>query len=466
MIAVFNTARACGWVKTLGGTPWPLLPVANRPLLDYWMETCSEQGIRSVQIVLGEDAAQIEKFAGDGERWNVTIQYTFARPDENGIDYLKSVSCHWKNGLLYICGPFFLRRRQAFRSAGFQALEACRHDRVGEPLFLFARSADGVADLLYGGAGSARGLEQIHIHPYILDGVSAYFNLNMKMVAGEFVRYAIAGFSGCDGSSIGYNVHTPPSSHLRSPILVGDDCRFCAMTSVGPNAVIGNHVIVDTFSELADCLILNDTYIGCNLEIRNKIVAGNRLIDPADGTMVEIDDSWLVAQNRPDMRTEDLFRYIVLWIVALGLAVVQLVPFCGLYPILFITRTARFSRKQFNDPRTGYITLPVFHKLKNRKSIAFRIFRALSLDRFPWVLRVLRGKLSLCGQPPMRHPADDKIIKQLPHYYPGAFSYQDYNKDSDRLVDSLWYAHVRSLFEDVKILIKALVTRFLRAGHR
>jgi hypothetical protein len=65
----------------------------------------------------------------------------------------------------------------------------------------------------------------------------------------------------------------------------------------------------------------------------------------------------------------------------------------------------------------------------------------------------------------MRHPEDDELIKQLPHYYPGVFCYQDYNKDSDRLVDSLWYAHIRSLYEDVKILIKALVSRFLRAGR-
>jgi hypothetical protein len=39
MIAVLNTASACSWAEKLGQTPWPLLPVANRPLLDYWLET-------------------------------------------------------------------------------------------------------------------------------------------------------------------------------------------------------------------------------------------------------------------------------------------------------------------------------------------------------------------------------------------------------------------------------------------
>ena len=465
MLAVFNTSGAWAWARNLSETPWPLLPVANRPLLDYWMETCAEQGIRSVQIILGEGAEQIERFAGDGERWNVKIQYTFVRPHEDGITYLKSICSHLTDGLLYIGGPFFLRRRQAFRPEGFQSLETCRYDLGGATLFLFSRNKEGLTDLLGGGAGSTRGLEQVHIHPYAIGDIASYFDLNMKMVVAEFSRYTTAGFSGGDGSSLGYNVHTPPSSNLKSPILVGNDCRFGAMTSVGPNAVIGNHVIVDAFSDVENCLILDDTYIGCNLEIRNKIVAGNRLIDPADGTTVEIDDSWLVAQNRPAMRTEDLFRYFLLWFVALALVAILLLPFCVLGLILLVRGIAHFSNETFHDPRTGYIDLPVFHKLKNCKSVVYRLFRAFSLERFPWLLQVLRGKLFLCGQPPMRHPDDDDVIKQLTHYYPGVFCYQDYNKDSDRLVDSLWYAHARSLFEDVKILIKALVTRFLHAGH-
>ena len=466
MIAVLNTSKKCEWAAKLGGTPWPMLPIANRPLLDYWLETCAELGICTVQLILGEDAEKIEKFVGDGDRWNVKVQYTFARSGENTIDYLNSISSQWNKGLFYMDGPFFLRRRQAFIPASFQMMEPCRHNFSGTIFFLFGKSATDVKGLLFEGIISSEGLEQVHIHPFAIDSLATYFELNMKMVAGEFSRYSIAGFSGTDGSSIGYNVRTPPSSLLRAPILVGDDCRFGAMSSVGPNAVIGNHVIVDAYSELSDCLILDDTYIGCNLEIRNKIVAGNRLIDPIDGTLVEIDDSWLVAQNRPDLRTEDLFRYVILWLIALGLAVVQLVPFCMLYLLILITRIARFSRKPFHDPRTGYITLPVFNKLQNRKSILYRLFLSFSLDRFPWLLLVLRGRLFLCGQPPMRHPADDEIIKQLPRYYPGVFCYRDYNKDSDRLVDSLWYAHIRSLYEDIKILIKALVTRFLRAGHQ
>ena len=465
MIAVLNTARACSWAEQLGQTPWPLLPVANRPLLDYGLETFSEMGVRSIHVMLGDQSKHIEDFIGDGTRWNVKVQYSFARYGEDPMGYLRSTMRLWQDGLFYLGGPFFMRRRKAFNAAGLKHLEACRHDAGGETLFLFGRTADEINALVDGDPGSARGLEQIHIHPLPLSGIGAYFDLNMKMVLGEFVRYTVAGFSTGDRSSIGYNVNTPPSSHLQAPVFIGDDCRFGSMTSVGPNAVIGNHVIVDSYTELADCLVLPDTYIGRNLEIRNKIVSGNRVVSPDDGTVIQIDDSWVVARNRPAMRTEDFVRYCILWFVAFGIAAVQLLPFLVLYPWVRLSRIARYERPLFHDPRTGYITLPVLRKLVNRKSIVFSLFKALSLDRLPRLVLVLGGRLFLCGQPPMRHPEDDDLIKQLPHYYPGVFCYEDYNKDSDRLVDSLWYAHIRSLFEDSKILIKALVSRFLRAGR-
>jgi len=465
MKAILHVGATCSWVDAFGGLPWALLPIANRPLLDYWLEACAEQGIGQVQIVMGDGAEQIERFVGDGTRWGLRIQYGFARPNEQPLDYVRQIHEPSDDGLLFMGGPVFLRRRQAFRSSGFLSLDACRFNRDGETFFLFGKSAEEVRVLLEGGDGSDRGLEQIHIHPFPIDSVAAYHDLNMKMVRGEFARYLTAGYAMSDGSSVGYNVLTPPSAFLRAPIIVGNDCRMGTMSTIGPNVVIADHVIVDSRSEVSNCIILQDTYIGQNLEIHRKIVSGNRLIDPTDGTVVEIDDSWVVARTRPEMRTNDLARYGILWLFALGLAVLQVVPFCILYPLVRLTRIGAFRRQVFHDPKTGYIQLLVFQKLVNRRSVVHSLFRSFALDRFPHLLRALRGRLFVCGQPPMRHPEDDEIITQLTHYYPAVFSYADYNKDSDRLVDSLWYVHARSLFEDTKILTKSLLHRFFRAGR-
>jgi hypothetical protein len=465
MKAIFHVGMPHPWADAFGGMPWALLPVANRPLLDYWLETCAEQKIEEVQIILGDGAEQIEQFAGDGTQWGLRIQYGFARTGERPLEYLRQSHEHWEDGLLFLGGPVFLRRRQAFRATGYKTLKACRFNHAEETLFLFGKTADEVEALLAGDAGSPRGLEQIHIHPFPIESVAAYYDLNMKMVRGEFLRYVTAGYGMADGSSVGYNVLTPPSALLRAPIMVGNDCRMGTMSTIGPNVIIADHVIIDARSELSNCIILQDTYIGQNLEINRKIVFGKRLIDPDDGAVVELDDSWVVARNRPDMRTEDFIRYCILWSLALGVTLIQVIPFCILYPLVRITRIGAFRNELFHDPKTGYVSLPVFIKLENRRSVAYSLFRAATLDRFPWLLRALGGRLFVCGQPPMRHPQDDEIVTQLTHYYPAVFSYADYNKDNDRLSDALWYAHIRSLFEDVKILIKSLLHRFFRAGR-
>ena len=145
-----------------------------------------------MHVILGEDAKQIEDFIGTGERWNIAVEYVFARSGENPVNYLKSISSLWEKGLFYVGGPFFMRRRQAFSQDGFKSLSACRHESCGEVRFLYGKTAEEVAALLDGDEGAVHGLEQVHVNPHSFDSIKAYYDLNMKMVAGEFSRYVTA----------------------------------------------------------------------------------------------------------------------------------------------------------------------------------------------------------------------------------------------------------------------------------
>src|SRR2546422_7189931 len=53
-----------------------LVPVANKPVLFYGIESLAEAGIRDVGIVIApETGAEIRAAAGDGERFGVSITY-------------------------------------------------------------------------------------------------------------------------------------------------------------------------------------------------------------------------------------------------------------------------------------------------------------------------------------------------------------------------------------------------------
>jgi glucose-1-phosphate thymidylyltransferase len=52
-----------------------LIPVANKPILFYGLESIAEAGIREVGIVVGSTAEEIEAAVGDGSAWGIGVTY-------------------------------------------------------------------------------------------------------------------------------------------------------------------------------------------------------------------------------------------------------------------------------------------------------------------------------------------------------------------------------------------------------
>ena len=52
-----------------------LVPVANKPILFYGIETLAAAGIRDIGLVVGETHDEIEQAVGSGSRWNVSVTY-------------------------------------------------------------------------------------------------------------------------------------------------------------------------------------------------------------------------------------------------------------------------------------------------------------------------------------------------------------------------------------------------------
>jgi len=55
--------------------PKPMVPVANRPLLEYVVEAVAAAGIDRVVLVVGYKQERIRNHFGDGDDWDVTIEY-------------------------------------------------------------------------------------------------------------------------------------------------------------------------------------------------------------------------------------------------------------------------------------------------------------------------------------------------------------------------------------------------------
>lgn len=52
-----------------------LIPIANKPMLHYAIETIAKAGIKEIGIVHNADSDEVPKAIGDGSRWGVKITY-------------------------------------------------------------------------------------------------------------------------------------------------------------------------------------------------------------------------------------------------------------------------------------------------------------------------------------------------------------------------------------------------------
>lgn len=55
--------------------PKPMVPIANRPLLEYVLEAVADAGIEDVVLVVGYKRERIQSHFGDGNDWEVDITY-------------------------------------------------------------------------------------------------------------------------------------------------------------------------------------------------------------------------------------------------------------------------------------------------------------------------------------------------------------------------------------------------------
>ena len=61
--------------ESFPGIAKPMIPVAEKPVLQHIIETYSAQGIERFFITIGHLGNQIQDFFGNGTKWNIHIHY-------------------------------------------------------------------------------------------------------------------------------------------------------------------------------------------------------------------------------------------------------------------------------------------------------------------------------------------------------------------------------------------------------
>lgn len=95
--------------------PKPLLPLANRPTLEYAFDRLKEIGITQICIVVGENEDQMRSALGSGDQFGVELAFV-RQTEPKGLAHAVSFAEDWVGS-----DPFVLYLGDAIYGAGFEA---------------------------------------------------------------------------------------------------------------------------------------------------------------------------------------------------------------------------------------------------------------------------------------------------------------------------------------------------------
>ncbi|MCU0489984.1 MAG: sugar transferase [Chloroflexaceae bacterium] len=386
--------------------PAPLLPIANRPVLERTIEVLVRAGYKDMLVSLYQQGGQIAAYFGSGSRWGAQIQYVTQQEAWGSAGSLKWASNLLKETVLVLPGhavfDLDIEAALAFhhqhggpataivQSSSYRGTTLMQADAQGrlaaigqglpnttlaptgayifEPDVLQYIAPDRAAscedDLLPAllRAGVAVFCHQMTGYWNPLDSVRAYYDAQQVYLYSAYrqahghlkgndgppqqVRYpTMKGRQMAPGIWVSPNTIIHPAAQLAAPLCVDEHCWIDHDVELGPGTVIGAGSIVDYGATLYHSTVLEHTYVGQLVNLEHRIVQANTLIDPTSGDVSPVVDPFLLAAAMPTTTVANTFWRMITRVIALG-TLVMVMPLLLFLTLLAFISTGRFVERQ------------------------------------------------------------------------------------------------------------------------
>jgi UDP-N-acetylglucosamine diphosphorylase / glucose-1-phosphate thymidylyltransferase / UDP-N-acetylgalactosamine diphosphorylase / glucosamine-1-phosphate N-acetyltransferase / galactosamine-1-phosphate N-acetyltransferase len=288
--------------------PKAMIPVANRPIIEYVIDALLKNGIRDIVVVVGYRKEQVTRFLnGLGVPIDVVIQ-------EKQLGTAHALQCaesKIKGDFLVLPGDNYIDPQSIARIKNIpNAILVKEHpnpsnfgvvlldnglvtDIVEKPehspsfmvstgIYSLKKSffsrirgndiTDAISDMIHTG-------EQIHAVPADdwQDAIFAWDLLKMNRRLLKNLSMAREGTVSrqtiIQGPvSIGKGTTIGPNTVITGPVVIGNDCMIGPNCCIMPNTSIGSRVNLDPFTILRDAIIMDDTSIGSHSRIIDTVV--------------------------------------------------------------------------------------------------------------------------------------------------------------------------------------------------
>lgn len=334
--------------------PSPMIPIANRPVMEIALEHLARQGIKNILVCLYRTPSWIESYFGGGRRWGVRLSYILLK-DASGnagalswartlisedfivvpvdaiidFDIADALTDHMaqNNVATVVVGgacPGCDGVNCAHKASRFQGKIP---DQLGQKVlhetgvYLFkpqvldyipARAAYDIhtqllpalsqAGLSVGASFMDGYWNRLETFQDIQAAQKKYLYSAMEQSLEPEPGYQrlshpfISGRCYAPGIWVGKNNTIHPSVSLIPPVLIGDNIRVGREAVIGPEVVIGSNVIIADNATIHFSTILDHSYLGQLVHVQNRLVDKSLIIDMDTQASLRIADRFLLRE--------------------------------------------------------------------------------------------------------------------------------------------------------------------------
>lgn len=309
--------------------PKPMVPLFNKPFIQYQIEMLRRHGIREIIINLHYLADSIRDYFGDGSKLGVKLFYSYEKEALGTGGAVKNAEEYFTDEpLIVLNGDILTDVDLSAVIAQHREQQSCATltlIRVTDPTsygLVFTNDDGRIYRFLEKPSWDEATVDTVNAGIYVLDPkvfdlvpkgepysferglfplllqrnetMAGYITENYWLDIGSPSKYMQAHTDILKGKVhvemdaeevrpgifLGKNVQIDPSAELRGPVFVGDRARVQAHTKLHEFSILGEDVTVEANTKIQNSLIWSDTTVGEDCQINHSIIGSHCQIYP------------------------------------------------------------------------------------------------------------------------------------------------------------------------------------------
>jgi len=412
-------------------SPTPLIPLVNKPIVQYVIEYLVERGVDEIHFVRCHLPEMLENELGTGQRWGAKFVFHLTSSPESVFQSIRTICANWDETPIIIgradelvqFNPKELISKVTSTSNNiipvFKQIidpdaenEEKKKEWSGWAALSPASVKDNMIEII--GGKFIDNDEDHSIQSPVSISTRSYKDILLSsrvILNSAFTELILQGVKSADGILLERNVIIHPTAKIIPPVAIGENSRIGKNASLGPWTVVGKNCLLEKNSTLERSVIFPGSFVGEDLEIHSSIVDKNLLINVEANVTAFISDQFLLGKvfslNLSSLISSFFSRICALiFIIILS----PLYLFGWLTLKLFGKGENVLTRKKCVltpvdfEPSTwktfDYLNFNTGNNENEKTGFAEKIILSLHLKKLPGIYNVLKGHMDFVGVKP------------------------------------------------------------------